>query len=453
MSSIANSCVCATDRNSAYNYWVPELTSESGQSAVIVNGPYLVRSASVQGNTLNIRADFNKTAPVEVIGVPASVSTVTINGSPVKGASSSQGVWSANIAYASPKVQIPALTSLDWYYIDTLPEVQSSYDDSRWPLANHNYTNNTFVQPFLTPVSLYGSDYGFNGGALLYRGHFTATGAETALYISTQGGSGFASSVWLNSQFVGSWTAADYAEAHNSTYTLPKLTAGQKYVFTVVVDNMGLDENWVVGVDNMKYARGILNYELISGNSSTQAGFAWKITGNLGGESYADHVRGPLNEGGLFIERQGYHQPDPPLSKFKSGSSPFEGISGPGLAFYTAKLTLDLPTPQYDIPLSFTFTNDTASASGAAYRAWLYVNGYQFARYVSNVGPQVDFPVPEGILNYAGDNQIGLAIWAVESGGAKIPGLTLTVATPVLTSRDSVQLVDAPAWTLRPSAY
>lgn len=46
--------------------------------------------------------------------------------------------------------------------------------------------------------------------------------------------------------------------------------------------------------------RGIRGYQLIGGDFDH-----WKIQGNLGGEDYPDKVRGPLNEGGLFVERAG----------------------------------------------------------------------------------------------------------------------------------------------------
>ncbi|KAK3935692.1 glycoside hydrolase [Diplogelasinospora grovesii] len=451
--------VYIVDRNSAYDYWVAEL-SGSSPSSLIVNGGYLLRSASVDGNTLNIKADFNSTTSLELIGVPSRVTSLCINDAQVEHTVNAAGNWVADAGYHSPRLPVPDLSALNWMYVDSLPEIQPGYDDSAWPDADHTTTNNTYVQPFRTPVSLYGSDYGFHPGALLFRGHFDATGAESQLYISTQGGSAFGSSAWLNGTFLGSWPGIDAASAHNDTYALPKLTKGRRYVLTVLVDNMGLDENWVVGVDQMKNARGILDYRLImsspsssTGNATTAPTVRWKITGNLGGESYADPVRGPLNEGGLFIERQGLHQPEPLRgARFAAGTSPFEGITAPGVAFYAAKMPLNLPSDKWDIPLSFSFVNDTAGTSND-YRAWLYVNGYQFGRYVSNIGPQRDFPVPEGILNYQGDNWIGLAVWATQSAGAKVPGLSLVAKTPVLTGREKVDLVEAPAWTPRPGAY
>jgi hypothetical protein len=439
------------DRNSAYNYWVPDL---DGNSPLIVNGGYLVRSAAVKGKTLCLKADYNATTTIELIGVPSGVTSLQINDNSVQHSVNSEGNWVANPGYASPKLKLPTLSALDWKYIDSLPEIKSSYDDSAWPKADHTATNNTYVQPLLTPVSLFASDYGFHAGALLFRGHFTASGSETTLYLSTQGGSAYGMSAWINGTFVGSWAGNSATAAHNDTLTLPALTKGKPYVITILIDNMGINENWVVGVDEMKGARGILNYALQGSNGTLSTPVSWKLTGNLGGEDYADQTRGPLNEGGLFIERQGYHQGSPPSSKFSSGSqTPFTGLSAPGVAFYTAKLTLDLPSDKYDIPLSFTFTNVTAAAAESPYRAWLYINGFQFGRYVSNIGPQTDFPVPEGILNYSGDNWVGLVIWAPDAAGAKVPGFALTAKTPMLTGRETVKVVRSPTWKQRAGAY
>ena len=46
---------------------------------------------------------------------------------------------------------------------------------------------------------------------------------------------------------------------------------------------------------------------------------------------------------------------------------------------------------------------------------------------VNHLGPQTKFPVPEGILNYAGTNYIAITIWAQQNAGAKLDGLKLEV--------------------------
>jgi hypothetical protein len=447
------------DRNSAYNYWVPDLTvsGSSSPSSLIVNGPYLVRSASMNGNTLALRADFNKTTAVEIIGVPSSVSNLIINNDSYSYTINAQGNWVANVTYNLPTFTIPTLASLDWKYIDSLPEIQPGYDDSRWTNADHTTTNNSniLVQTLKTPVSLFASDYGYHAGALLFRGHFTSQGTEAQLSLSVQGGNAFGFSAWLNGTFLGSWTGTDAAASNGSTFHFnPPLVNGSQYVITILVDNMGLNENFVAGLDQMKNARGILDYSLSDGHSKSTP-ITWKLTGNLGGEAYADRSRGPLNEGGLFAERMGYHLSSPPVStKFVSGTSPLKGITSPGVAFYTTNVQLNLPADKWDIPLTFNFVNSTTSGTTGTYRAWLYVNGFQFGRYVNNIGPQKSFPVPEGILNYNGDNWVALAVWALESGGATVPGFSLNIgSTPVLTGREKVVVVDAGSWKERASAY
>ncbi|KJZ75914.1 hypothetical protein HIM_04738 [Hirsutella minnesotensis 3608] len=450
------------DRNQAYNYWVPVLSTDGnayGSSlvnpeAIIVNGGYLVRSASVQGSTLSLRADFNTSTTLEIIGVPKGVTQLLLNGCPVRHARTPLGDWLVQPAIKIPKLAVPDLKSLEWRRVDSLPEIRPGYDDSAWPLADHKTSNNSKV-PLQTPVSLYGADYGFNTGTLVFRGHFASRGSDLRLRLRTAGGSAFASSVWLDDTFVGSFANSAAAAAEdNSTYALPAASPrGTRHVLTVVVDTTGLDENWRSGFDNMKAPRGILDYALTAADGSLVPVGPWKVTGNLGGEDYADVFRGPLNEGGLFFERQGFHLPRPPVERFQPGS-PFDGIGAAGVAFFVAPLALDYPADEYDIPLSFVFDKGLGDNSTAAdYRAILYVNGFQYGKYASNIGPQTEFPVPEGILDYKGHNWIGLAVWALDKGGAKVPGLRLNMGTAVQTSRSKVQLVKGPRWHRREHAY
>lgn len=442
------------DRNSAYNYWVPDLpgsgstpaygTSAQSPESVIVKAGYLIRNVTTSSNGLYLNGDFNATTPIEVIGAASGLTALYVNGKSLSFTTNKYGVWSSSIAYASPSLGLPSLSSLTWSYIDALPEIQTSYSDKSWTSADHTTTNNS-LRALTTPTSLYSSDYGYHTGYLLYRGQFTATGAEKTFTIETQGGAAFGSSVWVGDSYLGSWTGST-AEGRNNTYTMPKLTVGTVYVFTVLIDNNGLDENWTIGLQQMKTPRGILNYAL-DGHSASS--IKWKLTGNLGGETYADRTRGPLNEGGLYPERQGWHQPSPPSSKWATGK-PTDGITAPGVRFYTTTFDLAIPTG-YDVPLSFIFSDSTSPA--ADYRVQLYVNGYQFGKYTNNIGPQKSFPVPEGILNYRGTNTLAVTLWAQQAGGAKVGGLALAADTPVLSGLGTVSLVAMPGYTSRAGAY
>ncbi|KAI0018839.1 beta-galactosidase precursor [Xylariomycetidae sp. FL0641] len=442
------------DRNTAYTYWVPEVGSSA---PVIVAGPYLVRSATIDGSTLSVTADFNTSTTLEVIGYPSDVTALSVNRAEVDFATQN-GTMVSPIAYSAPALDLPTLRDLTWYAVDSLPELRPEYDDSRWVPANHTSTPNT-KQRLRTPTSLFASDYGFHAGVLVFRGHFVAAGDERSFRLKTQGGSAYAHSAWLNGTFLGAFAGDAGTAGTGQTYDLPAaLAAGAAYVLTVVVDQMGFDETIVVGLDAGKAPRGILEYDLLGSGAggATTTEVAWKLAGNLGGEAaYADRARGPLNEGGLFAERRGYHLPAPPVSDasvFAAGASPLAALPGPGVTFFTARVPLDLPAA-FDVPLAFVFGAVTGGGGGGSLRAQLYVNGWQFGKLVSHLGPQTRFPVPEGILDYGGDNWVGLLLWSVDGDGTRLTDFALEAGTPVRTGREPVVLVESPPWQEREGAF
>ena len=448
--------VYMVSRNEAYNYWAVDQAPHDNSDAVILKAGYLTRTAKVEGTTLAITGDLNATTPIEIIGAPSSVTKVTFNGEDVSVAPSNAGALCGSIELPKADISVPKLNELEWKYIDTLPEIQASYDDSKWKVADLKKTYNS-LRPLTTPVSLYSSDYGFHTGTLLYRGTFKATGNETTFYAWTQGGSAFGSSIWIGDQFLGSWRGYDAATNGNSTVTLPNLTAGKEYTITIAIDNQGLDQTWTIGTETGKNPRGVLDYKL-AGHS--QSDVSWKLTGNLGGEDYVDISRGPLNEGGLFAERHGLHQPGALSADagWKASKGPVaDGISAPGIGFFATEFDLNLPTG-WDIPVSFTFANGTSSnstSSGSsvpAYRVQLYVNGWQYGKYVSNVGPQTNYPVPEGILNYRGTNYLAVSLWGLDAGATKIDGLELTVDGEVWGGLE-VGVVEGQKYEAREGAY
>ena len=108
----------------------------------------------------------------------------------------------------------------------------------------------------------------------------------------------------------------------------------------------------------------------------------------------------------------------------------------------------------YDIPLSFVFANTTGVNNQTLnYRAQLYVNGYQFGKYVNNIGPQTSYPVPEGILVYNGTNYAALSLWASDTGGAFIGDFSLVPTAVIQSGYGPVALSPMPAWTERVGAY
>ena len=389
-------------RNDAYNHWVLELPaaepignySSRSKDIVIAKSGYLLRTVTVNGNSISLTGDINATTDLEIItGYPPGLKDVYYNNEKLLDIQSTNGSLVATIPFRQPAIRLPSLESLSWKYLDSLPEVQDDYDDSLWISANLTQSPNT-SRELTTPTSLYAGDYGYHTGSLIYRGHFTtgtnsSRNSTAALYLSTQGGQAFGHSVWLGSTFIGSWAGSNTASAYNQTVTLRPLKPDTDYVITVLIDHTGTETNWTPGFDQVKTPRGILDYAL-SGYS--QSAITWKLTGNLGGEQYRDQTRGPLNEGAMFAERQGYHQPSPPSGNWES-RSPFDGLSKPGVAFYTTTFTLDIPTA-YDVPLAFIFSNVTVTSSiptsnctGSNFRAQLYVNGYQFGKYGKKTCP------------------------------------------------------------------
>jgi hypothetical protein len=456
-----NFYVYLLSRYEAYDYWVLDLPGPSpvynyttpSANSVIIRAGYLLRTASLNGTTLALTGDVNATTTIAIIGAPQfDESQLKFNGEIITLSKLCDGSTAGTINYVEPTFHLPALSDLTWKYIDSLPEVLPTYDDSAWPDANIPYSNNT-VRNLTTPTSLYGSDYGFNTGNLLFRGHFISTGAESAFSIQTQGGTAYAASVYLNQTLIGVFPGNSAQNNTNQTLTLPSLQPNQPYIITVLIDNMGLDEDNVVGSDENKDPRGILNYSL---STRIQDAITWKLTGNLGGENYRDRVRGPLNEGGLYAERQGYHLPYPPSTDWEVRNPVTEGITTSGVGFFSTNFTLDMPLG-YDIPLSFVFTNTStiynSNTTDFNYRCQLYVNGYQFGKYVNNIGPQTSYPVPEGILDYHGENWIAVTLWGSDMDGNTVGGLELTPTAVIQSGYGVVQNAPMPAWTLRPGAY
>ncbi|KAF4539570.1 Glycosyl hydrolase family 35 [Lasiodiplodia theobromae] len=444
-------------RNDAYNYWILELPaplpignySSTKKTSVIAKAGYLLRSAHVSKGSLHLTGDINSTTDLEIIsGVDPNCSLITFNGQPASNFSLEGGRLHTTIKYREPDFSLPDLRSLDWKYIDSLPEITSTYDDAEWAKCSLSESNNP--RNLTTPTSLYAGDYGFHAGSLIYRGHFVASGIESQFNLTTQGGAAYGHSLWINDTFLGSFAGDGHSANHSQSFNFPTLEPGKLYIFTLVMDHMGLNMNSFIHSDSMKEPRGILHFSL---SNRPQSDIAWSITGNLGGENYIDTVRGPLNEGAMYAERQGYHQPGPPSASWPAGS-PFEGIPEAGIGFFTATFGLDLPSSDYDIPLSIVLSNATTEdGTPAKFRCQIFVNGYQFGKYINNVGPQTSFPVPEGVLNYNGQNTLALTLWALEDVVAKLDGIRI-VATEVVQSGYSAPCsVMQPRWEKRDGAY
>ncbi|KAH9009703.1 glycoside hydrolase family 35 protein [Lactarius pseudohatsudake] len=400
-------------------------------STLLVGGPYLVRNASLGADgTLALYGDLNASVTLQVIG-PPQMKAVTWNGKIVarnntatSDLSRFSGTFIGHLTFSNPKITAPALTQ--WKFSDSLPEIQATFDDSSWIVANHTTTNVPFKPYYGDGRVLYGCDYGFCENIVLWRGHFDATGHERSVNLSINGGEAFAASVWLNSHFLGtsfgnSTNNLHILEETDDEFIFPagSLIPGADNVITIVQDNMGLNQTDGSMTDASKSPRGVRGFKLNNGTFGT-----WKVQGKIGGYTdFPDRVRGVLNEGGLFGERAGWH-----LTGFDTSNWVARDLSAglpngnAGVGFFSTDFPLHIP-PGFDVMLSFTFDE-----SAQPYRALLFVNGWMMGKRVANLGPQSKFPVHQGILDYNGTNTVAIALWAMEAVPIT-PTLSLTVDT------------------------
>ncbi|OAA54121.1 beta-galactosidase [Niveomyces insectorum RCEF 264] len=396
-------------------------------------------------------------------------------------------------------VQLPSLAndSVVWYTANALPEADPAYDDSRWTVCNKTTTRSP-VPPVTLPV-LFSSDYGFYAGIKVYRGRFPATTSgmrqrrkrqrlrqrsPVAVNITASGGLGFGWTAWLNGQLLGGQPGAAGQATTSAVLRLPAAHLKNKgsdgdsdddnnnnysdNVLTVLVDYHGHDETSTRnGLGN---PRGLLGAQLLYGDGEgddgeggdangrrrpydthadaaapPSGGFtSWRLAGNAGGPANIDPVRGPLNEGGLYGERLGWHLPgfavdgdDAAFRQFgrSSSSSPFAGLTEAGVRMYVTTFSVAAAAgadgTYVDMPLGI----ELGAPAGTVARVQLWINGYQSGKFVPHLGPQTRFPVPPGILNVgtgttstgasAPTNTLVLSLWAMTAAGARLDRVAL----------------------------
>ncbi|CAL1711293.1 unnamed protein product [Somion occarium] len=451
--TIGRATVIVADKHTALSFWNVHLPTPNATlydrapdvPSVLVIGPYLVRNATLENSNsrLVLHGDLNGTTTMDVVA-PPSVKTVTWNGNQVDVQKSNIGTLRGSLRFTLNEPTLPNLKEATWFCTDSLPEIKDGFDDSDWVTANKTTTVRPY-QPFGGKFVLYSDEYGFHQGNTITRGHFTGKNV-TGVRLSVQGGFNFGYSAWINSKFLGSsqgtnqYSAGGGIDLTNSTWTFDSadLNDGDN-VLTVVVDPT---EDYD-GDDTHKTPRGIRGYELFGGGDFT----VWKLQGNLGGEDYPDKVRGPLNEGGLFVERQGAHLPGFSTNSWTRSTTsapctPYTGLTSAGIKAYRTTFSLDIPAGS-DIPIALQFERTPTSS----YRTVIYINGWQFGRFNSRDGPQTVFPLPEGILNHQGSNELLITVWSLDGGGAKVADLGLVATAVVSSSKEFIRgLVRSPSF-------
>jgi beta-galactosidase GanA len=148
--------------------------------------------------------------------------------------------------------------------------------------------------------------------------------------------------------------------------------------------------------DTHKAARGL--------TAATFSGASPAVTWRIQGEAAPDPVRGPLNHGGLYGERQGWHLPEFADSGWKVVDFP-RAARGQGVVWYRTGFRLAV-AQGVDASIGLTLTDDPTRA----YRVQIFLNGWNMGQYINDVGPQHTFVLPNGVLRTRGANTLALAV-------------------------------------------
>jgi beta-galactosidase len=394
--------------NTAEQFW--PLQTQSGP--VLVEGGYLVRTASSAGKSLALTGDTSRPGRLTV-WAPPSIQAVQWNHHALAVTRGKDGALQGTLPGPAP-VHLPALTN--WRFKTGAPESQPGFDDRSWTLADHPTSTDHTVENLGSPV-LDATDYGYGHGFVWYRGHFTANQNQTGLSLTVdgEGGTG-AYSVWLNGVFLGS---ANAVRVQTHTFNFPKaaLHTGKDNVIAVLVENVGNPEG------PRGYRAGVYSASLIGGNQP----IVWKMMGVKGGTVLQDQVRGIMNAAGLCGSNHDWNLPGYPDKSWKPVTLPDKwsarGVP-PGIGWYRTHFSLHLPENAY-VPVDLQIGNPGPGKGVANYQALIYINGWFIGRYVNNVGPQHRFYLPAGILNEHGRNTLAIAVWGLTQPGGGLAKVTL----------------------------
>jgi beta-galactosidase GanA len=415
---------------------------------VLVRGTSLVRSAAVHANTARLRADTAAAGPIEVF---TAARRLTVNGAPVAVRDTGSGSLLGRLPGPAP-ARLPALTG--WKAHVEAPEAAPGFDDSGWVVADK--TSSLSPYPPVTLPVLYTDEYGYHYGNVWYRGRFTATGAETAIKLNAITGRRGSYLVWLNGRYLGAAKGGVEADAEPNNpdpgpgaFPIPAgvLTPGQAAVISVLVENMGHNDDWTADDNRHRQPRGLVGASLLG----STAALTWRIQGARGGQNLADRARGPLNNGGLYGERRGWSLPGyPDRSWDRVGDLAGTPVT-PGVTWYRTTFRLDLPAGQTSsIALRFGPGGPSSGLSRSAdevgvsdrrgktaaedprgprerserqhygsppggHRVMLFLNGWNLGLHGGGMGPQTDFVLPAGLLRENGVNTLAFAVTAREA--------------------------------------
>ncbi|PWI18601.1 beta-galactosidase [Streptomyces sp. Act143] len=395
---------------------------ETPSGSVLVYGPSLVRDVRLRDDTVHLSGDTAKLTGLEVWG-PRGMEHVTWNGRPVSSRiSATFSLLALKPLPGQGPVPLPALDG--WRRRAENPESAPDFDDSAWVRADKKSSFSTTPVPEGQPV-LFADDYGFHYGDVWYRGRVSDAEGVASVSLGYSTGTQGLLMAWLDGRPLGThrMPAPDPASARQGTWTdtaafdVPKkLRKRKEHVLSVLVRRMAHDVDEMSG-DTHKAARGL--------TSATFKGASPVVSWRLQGAGTADPVRGPLNNGGLHGEREGWHLPAFDDRGWEAVDLP-RAERRQGVTWYRTGFRLSVPAG-VDASIGLTLDDDPKRA----YRVQIFLNGWNMGQYVNDAGPRHPVVLPNGILRTRGSNSLALAVLSDGSteAGPKDVRLTLLGAS------------------------
>jgi beta-galactosidase GanA len=385
---------------------------------VLVRGPQLVRTAKARNGRLELTGDTKSASPLEV-WAPPMTRAVTWNGKPVvvrPGAGGS--LLGVRDLAGPPGLVLPDLTARPWKHAAESPEAAPGFDDATWRTADLTATNST-TKPPAGQVVLTADDYGFHHGDVWYRGHFDGT-APASVSLDYGGGGAGMVQAWLDGTYLGQRVipsgVASPPTRNTDAFTVPPaLRTEGPHVLSVMVRNNSHNEDGGVN-DAHKEGRGLIGATF----DGVVPAVSWRLQGNAG----VDPVRGPLNNGGLFGERNGWSLPRFSDRSWSTRTVP-DSSAVAGTSWYRTSFDLRIPAG-IDASLGLTIGDPSVLRSGGHYRVLIFVNGWNMGQYIADVGPQHTFALPTGVLNPHGRNTLALAVTSDGGTGDGLESVRLT---------------------------
>ncbi|KAL2191583.1 hypothetical protein L209DRAFT_776464 [Thermothelomyces heterothallicus CBS 203.75] len=292
----------------------------------------------------------------------------------------------------------------DWKVHDGLPERFHNYTDTgpAWILANASTTPNPVAGPDTATTSSSSSSLSSSGD------DNTRPPRPTGVFLNVRGHG--ARVFGVPQRGVPGLVAGTDGRGGGGRRRRSALREGEN-VLLVVHDDTGHDQ--LEAAANPRGGGG-------GGGGGGGTGFsAWKVAGTAGGSAAPDRagldrvLRTRYNEGGLAAERLGWHQRGIDDSAWETAEGPTVGFEGPGVPFFRGWLPLDVPRGiELSLALRFKPAEEDVERGNA---------GVQGSPLRQRLAVREDtFPVPPGVLDYSGDNLIGLAVWSLQEEGARV---------------------------------